>query len=106
MTIPTIRRITSTVLAELAVQARRAQPSPSSPLTVCSSPISIGLVRAVLLTLAIDAKQARDLVSVLQEAKQHIDPRLAEMARYSGGGGSSRYGGYRGRGGGGYRGGK
>lgn len=64
------------------------------------------MVRAVLLTLAIDAKQARDLVSVLQEAKQHIDPRLAEMARYSGGGGSSRYGGYRGRGGGGYRGGK
>jgi len=43
---------------------------------------------------------------VLQEAKQHVDPRLLEMARYSGGGGSSRYGGYRGRGGGGYRGGK
>ncbi|KAL2020374.1 hypothetical protein VTK56DRAFT_8503 [Thermocarpiscus australiensis] len=54
-----------------------------------------------------NAKQARDLVGVLQEAKQHIDPRLAEMARYSGGGGSSRYGGYRGRGGGGgYRGGR
>ncbi|KAL1839682.1 hypothetical protein VTJ49DRAFT_1247 [Mycothermus thermophilus] len=52
-----------------------------------------------------NAKQARDLVNVLQEAKQHIDPRLADMARYSGGGGSSRYGGYRGRGGGGYRGG-
>jgi ATP-dependent RNA helicase DDX5/DBP2 len=54
-----------------------------------------------------DAKQARDLVSVLQEAKQHIDPRLAEMVRYSGGGGGGRYGSYRGRGGGGgYRGGK
>ncbi|KXX79813.1 ATP-dependent RNA helicase DBP2 [Madurella mycetomatis] len=52
-----------------------------------------------------NAKQARDLVGVLQEAKQHIDPRLAEMVRYSGGGGSSRYGGYRGRGGG-YRGGR
>ncbi|KAK4226097.1 Rapamycin-insensitive companion of mTOR, N-term-domain-containing protein [Podospora fimiseda] len=55
-----------------------------------------------------NSKQARDLVNVLQEAKQVIDPRLAEMARYSGGGGSSRYGGgYRGRGGGGgWRGGR
>ena len=42
---------------------------------------------------------------MLQEAKQQIDPRLAEMARYGGGGGGGgRYGGYRGRGGG--RGGK
>ncbi|KAK5653152.1 hypothetical protein OQA88_9251 [Cercophora sp. LCS_1] len=40
-----------------------------------------------------NAKQARDLVGVLQEAKQVIDPRLAEMARYGGGGGHSRYGG-------------
>lgn len=45
-------------------------------------------------------------MNVLQEAKQQIDPRLAEMVRYSGGGGHGRYGGYRGRGGGGggYRG--
>lgn len=52
-----------------------------------------------------DSKQARDLVNVLQEAKQQIDPRLAEMVRYSGGGGHGRFGGggYRGRGGG-YRG--
>lgn len=51
-----------------------------------------------------DQKQARDLVNVLQEAKQQIDPRLAEMTRYGGGGGRG-YGGYRGRGGGrgGYR---
>lgn len=62
--------------------------------------------------VAIDSKQARDLVGVLQEAKQAVDPRLAEMARYGGGGGGGRYGGggYRGRGGGhghggGYRGG-
>jgi ATP-dependent RNA helicase DDX5/DBP2 len=40
-----------------------------------------------------DSKQARDLVSVLTEAKQQVDPRLAEMARYGGRGG--------GRGGGG-----
>lgn len=46
----------------------------------------------------VDSKQARDLVSVLQEAKQQIDPRLAEMTRYGGGGGG-RFGGYRGRGG-------
>ncbi|EOO00620.1 putative atp-dependent rna helicase dbp-2 protein [Phaeoacremonium minimum UCRPA7] len=53
-----------------------------------------------------NSKQARDLVNVLQEAKQQIDPRLAEMVRYSGGGGHGRFGGggYRGRGGG-YRGG-
>lgn len=50
-----------------------------------------------------DQKQARDLVSVLTEAKQQIDPKLIEMTRYGGGGGGGRYGGgggYRGRGGG------
>ena len=52
--------------------------------------------------MPIDSKQARDLVAVLQEAKQHIDPRLHEMTRYGGGGGG-RFGG-RGFGrGGGYR---
>jgi len=57
---------------------------------------------AITFFTADNAKQARDLVSVLQEAKQQIDPRLAEMARYGGGGGGGgRYGGYRGRGGGG-----
>jgi ATP-dependent RNA helicase DDX5/DBP2 len=46
-------------------------------------------------------KQARDLVNVLQEAKQQIDPRLAEMTRFGGGGGGRGWGGYgRGRGGG------
>ena len=44
--------------------------------------------------------QARDLVAVLTESKQQIDPRLHEMARYGGGGGGGRYGGGRGRGGG------
>ncbi|EAU38258.1 hypothetical protein ATEG_01501 [Aspergillus terreus NIH2624] len=50
-----------------------------------------------------NSKQARDLVTILTEAKQQIDPRLAEMVRYSGGGGGG-YGGYGrwgGRGGGG-----
>ena len=38
---------------------------------------------------------------MLAESKQQIDPRLAEMARYGGGGGGGRgYGGGRGRGGG------
>jgi ATP-dependent RNA helicase DDX5/DBP2 len=51
----------------------------------------------------IDAKQARDLVSVLKESKQQIDPRLADMVRYGGGGGGGRWGGRgRGRGGGGF----
>lgn len=57
----------------------------------------------------LDQKQARDLIAVLTEAKQQIDPRLAEMARFGGGGGGGRYGGggYRGgRGGGGRGGGK
>jgi len=48
-----------------------------------------------------DSKQARDLVNVLTEAKQQIDPRLAEMARFGGGGGGRGWGG-RGRGRGGY----
>ncbi|KAK3313772.1 ATP-dependent RNA helicase dbp-2 [Apodospora peruviana] len=61
---------------------------------------------AITLFTTDNAKQARELVGVLQEAKQQIDPRLAEMARYGGGGGGGRYGGYRGRGGGGYRGGR
>lgn len=47
----------------------------------------------------LDAKQARDLITVLTEAKQQIDPRLAEMARYSGGGGHG-HGRWGGRGGG------
>ncbi len=51
----------------------------------------------ILLTLYADAKQARDLIAILQDSKQAIDPRLAEMGRYSGGGGGGR--GYGGRGG-------
>lgn len=50
--------------------------------------------------LVTDQKQARDLIAVLTEAKQQIDPRLMEMARYGGGGGGGRYGG------GGFRGGR
>jgi len=40
------------------------------------------------------------LITILQEAKQTIDPRLAEMSRYGGGGGGGgRYGRGGGRGG-------
>jgi len=54
----------------------------------------------------LDSKQARDLVHILSEAKQQIDPRLGEMARYGGGGGGGRgYGGGRGGRGGGRSGG-
>ncbi|KAI2612819.1 p68 RNA helicase [Hypoxylon fragiforme] len=57
---------------------------------------------AITLFTADNSKQARDLVAVLQEAKQQIDPRLHEMTRYGGGGGGGRYGGRGyGRGGGG-----
>ncbi|CAJ2506954.1 Uu.00g081400.m01.CDS01 [Anthostomella pinea] len=64
---------------------------------------------AITLFTTDNSKQARDLVNVLQEAKQQIDPRLAEMARYGGGGGGGRYGGRGfggGRGGGGRGGGR
>jgi ATP-dependent RNA helicase DDX5/DBP2 len=57
---------------------------------------------AITLFTTDNSKQARDLVSVLQEAKQQIDPRLHEMTRYGGGGGG-RFGG-RGFGRGGHRG--
>lgn len=54
----------------------------------------------IQLTFSLDAKQARELVSILTESKQQIDPKLHEMARYGGGGGGGRWGGGRGRGGG------
>lgn len=66
-----------------------------------SNPRCIPPVPQILTSFSTDSKQARDLVGVLQEAKQQIDPRLAEMVRYGGGGGGGRYGGWRGRGGGG-----
>ncbi|KAI9786191.1 MAG: ATP-dependent RNA helicase dbp2 [Geoglossum umbratile] len=56
---------------------------------------------AITLFTTDNAKQARDLVAVLAESKQQIDPRLHEMARYGGGGGGGRYGGGRGGRGGG-----
>lgn len=96
MTTRTIPRITSIVLVVQVVLVKRVLPLLFSQLTVSFSNRSF-------LTLAdkfADQKQARDLVSVLTEAKQQIDPRLAEMARYGGGGGGGRYGG------GGYRGGR
>jgi len=55
-----------------------------------------------MLTAVPDSKQARDLVTILKEANQEVDPRLAEMARFGGGGGGGRgYGGGRGGRGGG-----
>jgi len=89
-----------TVLAEQVEQDVMVQPLPFSLQRVRSQ---INRSFESWLTLP-DAKQARDLIGILAEAKQQIDPRLAEMGRYSGGGGGSRYGrgGHRGgRGGGG-----
>lgn len=85
-------------LAELVVLGQMAPPSLSSPLTVSLLKTTSLLSHTNSNT---DSKQARDLISVLQEAKQQIDPRLQDMARYGGGGGGGRgYGGGRGRGGG------
>lgn len=104
MITPTTRRTTFIVLAGRVVLVPLARPSPCSLLIVrCDSHFPFSLLPRILTIFSADAKQARDLVSVLQEAKQTIDPRLAEMVRYGGGGGHGRFGGYRGRGG--YRGG-
>ncbi|KAL8243694.1 hypothetical protein R6Q59_009952 [Mikania micrantha] len=56
---------------------------------------------AITLFTTDNAKQARDLVGILTESKQNIDPRLSEMARYGGGGGGHGRGGR-----GGWRGGR
>lgn len=45
-------------------------------------------------------KQARDLVKILEEAGQEVDPKLRDMARYSSGGARRPWGQAGGRGGG------
>jgi len=86
-------------LAVPAVLVLTAPPSPSSLLKV-SFPFLQAVIESPLTLFFADSKQARDLIGVLKESNQQIDPRLSEMARFGGGGGGSgRYG--RGRGGGG-----
>ncbi|EJD06476.1 DEAD-domain-containing protein [Fomitiporia mediterranea MF3/22] len=52
-----------------------------------------------------NAKSARELVTILKEAKAEVPPQLQEMVQFGGGGGGrGRFGGGRGRGGGGNRG--
>ena len=88
----------STVLVVLVVLAPRVPPSLSSPLKVSHTKFAV----YSLANHSLDSKQARDLVGILTESKQQIDPRLHEMARYGGGGGGGgRWGGGRGRGRGG-----
>jgi len=58
-----------------------------------------------------NAKSARELITILREAKAVVPPQLEEMSMFGGGGGRSRYGGGgggggRGRGGGGGGGGR
>ncbi|KAK9375969.1 P-loop containing nucleoside triphosphate hydrolase protein [Lipomyces chichibuensis] len=49
---------------------------------------------AITLFTSDNSKQSRDLLTILREAKQYIDPKLEEMGRFSrGGGGNSRWGG-------------
>lgn len=100
MIIPTTRRITFTGLVEQVVQDDWVPPSRFSQLRVSLLYFPPCCLTGSL-TFSPDAKQARDLLSILQEAKQNIDPRLAEMGRYSGGGGGGR-----GYGRGGHRGGR
>ena len=110
MIIPIIRKITCIALDVRAALDPKGLLLRSSPLIV-SRTFGRGHLMStpVANALLIDSKQARDLVAVLTESKQQIDPRLAEMARYGGGGGSRFGGGGRGGGrggrGGGYGGG-
>jgi hypothetical protein len=97
MTTRTIRRIIFIVLVELVVLVQMELQSLSLLLIVSRS---LKRSPAPFANLVTDQKQARDLIAVLTEAKQQIDPRLMEMARYGGGGGGGRYGG------GGFRGGR
>jgi hypothetical protein len=101
----TIRRIIFIVLVELVVPVQTELPSLSLLLIVSYSSRNS---HTSFSNFATDQKQARDLIAVLTEAKQQIDPRLMEMARYGGGGGGGRYGGggFRGGRGGGRGGGK
>lgn len=91
-----------TVLVVQVVLVRLVPPLPSLPQRV-SNRTSLLNDNANAL---IDSKQARDLVQILTESKQQIDPRLHEMCRYGGGGGGGRWGGGRGRGRGGHGGGR
>src|SRR5579859_5431163 len=100
MTTRTTRRTMFIASAGLDVRDGAARPSPSLPLTV-GTLWGEGHFTRQDADIVADAKQARDLVAVLSESKQQIDPRLAEMARYSGGGGNRSYGGGRGGGRGG-----
>lgn len=52
-----------------------------------------------------NAKSARELITILREAKANVPPQLEEMSMFGGGGGRSRYGGGGGGGGGRGRGG-
>lgn len=85
----------------LAVLVRTERLSPFLPLTVRPFLSPFPYYDYLALTVTTDAKQARDLVHILTESKQQIDPRLAEMTRFGGGGGGNRWGGGRGRGRGG-----
>jgi hypothetical protein len=98
MTTRTTRRITFIALVVPVVLVPWVLPLPCSLLRVC---ISLSVVYMTSANITTDSKQARDLVQILTESKQQIDPRLHEMARYGGGGGGGgRWGG--GRGGGRY----
>jgi hypothetical protein len=97
----TTRKITFTVLVVLVVLVAWVLPLLCLLLTV-SFITRLKCSHDIPADTCADSKQARDLVSILTEAKQQIDPRLAEMVRYGGGGGGGRgYGGGRGGRGGG-----
>ena len=94
----------------LGVQVERVlteRPLRCLPLTVSIHQMVLRPVRLLITNNhpIADAKQARDLVNVLVESKQQIDPRLSEMARYGGGGGGGGRSSWGGRGRGGGRGG-
>ncbi|KAK6357804.1 ATP-dependent RNA helicase dbp2 [Orbilia blumenaviensis] len=90
-------RIMFTVLAVQDVQGKEFVPRSPRPIYSLSQSRQKGT--AITFFTTDNAKQARDLVTVLTEAKQQIDPRLSDMARgpgYGGGSSRGRWGGPRG----------
>lgn len=90
-----------TELVVLVVQAKQERLTRTSPRTkAVSFPLS-AQSRRTFLTVFVITELARDLLKILEEAKQNVPQPLREMTMYGGGGGGgrSRYGGGGGGGG-------
>lgn len=87
------------VLVELVVEGKSRIQKGISSINRTTLILNSAKGTAITFFTTNDAKQAKDLLTVLREAKQQIPPELADMARSGGFGGGGRYGASRGRGG-------